>query len=158
MPQQSVEPTVQPTPQPMPQNAIVPPMQPNVSGKPSCGYTILIVIFTVICTLIAEAILIFAVATWAFKHFGDAVTNNMGFTTSDVTKTPSGATGAAALTADQKQLMTKLGIKLEDLPPDLDVQKIACVQTAIGNDRIQAIIDGKASPGFGDLFKAKSCF
>lgn len=150
---------VTPAPQPMPAASapIAPPMQPNVSGKPSCGYTILIIILTVICTLIAEAVFVFAVATWAANRFMASVKEGVSFTTkpsSDGTHTG----GSAGLNADQKALLNKLGIKPEDLPPDLDVQKIACIQNSLGNDRIDAIISGKSTPGFGDLFKAKSCF
>lgn len=163
MPKQSIEPNQPAVPaktasQPMPQNALVPPTaQPNASDRPSCGYTILIVIVTVICTLIAEAVLVFAIATWAVNHFWSSVKSSTSFTTSN-TAAGTKTTGSVTLNADQKALLTKLGIKPEDLPPDLDVQKIACVQNAIGNDRIEAIISGSATPGFGDLFKVKSCF
>ncbi len=165
MSKQPVEPSQPVVPaQPVPQNStpIVPPMQPNVSGKPSCGYTLLIIILTVICTLIAEVVLIFALVSWGITHFWSSVKEGAGFTTSETTTVSNGGgtktTGAVVLTADQKKMLAEFGIKPEDIPADLDVQKITCIQNAVGADRIQAIIDGKDTPGIGDIFKARSCF
>jgi hypothetical protein len=132
---------------------------PNVSGKPSCGYTILIVIITVIMTLIAEAVVVFALVSYVANNVLKSVKKEMSGTTTSQTSASlqRDSSGKVVLTADQKKILTNFGIKEADIPADFPIEQVVCVQEAVGADRIQAIIDGKATPGLTDLFRARGC-
>ncbi len=139
--------------------APAPAVAPNVSGKPSCGYTILIIIITVIMTLIAEAVIVFALVSYVANSVLKNVKKEMSGTTTSQTSASvkRDSSGKVVLTADQKKVLTNFGINEADIPADFPIEQVVCVQEAVGADRIQAIIDGKVTPGLVDLFRARGC-
>lgn len=136
------------------------------AAKRSCLGTSLIVVVTVICTIIAEVAIGFALAGYFInsswqnirKEWSAPTESTTGDSTSGSAAAVGGAQGTTQLTADQKKMLQSFGIDPNDLPEDIPIQQITCVQNSVGADRINDIISGKETPGFKDLWKAKSCF
>lgn len=149
---------IEPTPgmsAPVPRAIIAP-----APAKRSCAELAFVIIATVICTIIAEVILGFIVVGYVAKTVWQKVHDELSVTTTarvgDQPNTKKRAVDIP-LTSDQKALLQGLGIKPEDLPAFLTPEKIVCFQAAVGSDRVKAIISGQATPGFADVYNAKSC-
>lgn len=164
MADQTTSAPVTPAPQPVSQTTTqfaVP--APAPSGKPGCGYTILIVIVTIFLTIAAEIIGGFLVAGYFARTALKNIQKDLApFVSpqgsSGTSATSAGATGGkVTLTADQKKLIESFGVNPADIPADFPVEKVACVENAVGSDRIQQILKGTATPGIMDLFKARGC-
>lgn len=149
-----VEPVPASQVQPVQIPPVSPPIQttPQASGRPGCGYTLLIVVITVICTLILQAILIAALVGYVGSKIAAGVKD---FSSSTPTTNADGT--PKELTKDQKELLSSIGVDPKDLPPEIPVEKVSCAIEAIGEQRVKDIINNKVTPGFADIFKLRSC-
>lgn len=155
-------------PQPVPPGTtqfVAPPPSRTPSNKPGCGYTLLIVIVTVFLTITVEIVGGFFLVSYLAKTAWKSIQKDLSPFSSLLkgSSTSTAATGAntsgsmVKLTADQKKLIQSFGIDPATIPSEIPVQQITCVENAIGNDRIQQILKGQATPGITDLFKARGC-
>lgn len=132
------------------------------SGKAGCVYTLIVVVITVVSTLAVEVILGIFLAGYAARTVWKNIQNGLtplsappGLGNTSVAQSSG---GMLKLTPDQKKLIESFGIKPEDIPASVPIDKITCVQNALGNDRVQQIMKGQATPGITDLIRARSCF
>lgn len=144
---------VAPVSTPAPAVAAVVQPPPAPSGRPGCGYTLLIVVITIICTLIAEAFLVFGV----LAYVGTKVSQSLKDFSSSSASTKTADGKPKTLSPDQTTLIKSMGIDPKDLPPEIPPEKVACAIEAIGEDRLKAIIASKETPGLGDIFKLRAC-
>lgn len=155
--------TVTPVPPPGGTQFVAAPKSgPAPSGKPGCGYTILIVIVTIIMTIVVEiiigAVLIGFVTSALLKNVKkEWAPSSTSQTTGGSNQTGATAGGKVTLTADQKKMIESFGVKAEDIPADFPIEKVICVQNAIGQDRTDQIMKGTVTPGIMDFFRARGC-
>lgn len=148
-PEQPVKPAA-PQSAPSPVQNVAQPVAAQPSGRPGCGYTLLIVFITVICTLIIEAILLFAAA----MYVGNTVKDTFSAWTNPATDSTE---SSGTVTADQEEMLASIGLTIEDLPPEIPIESVTCAINALGESRVKEIVSGEVEPGVSDLFKLRSC-
>lgn len=138
-----------------------PPAAPAPQGGRTCLGTLAIVVVTVFCTLLVEAVIGFFLVGYIVKKVSSTIANNdlvKSFTSQTSGGVGSGSqSGTAATTKEQSDLLKSLGINPKDLPAEIPVEKVVCAEKVLGADRIKEIVSGKATPGLTDIFKLRSC-